>query len=378
MIFKKGELFCGPGGIGFGAFIANKSTSEYGVQVLHTWANDIDLSSCNTYSKNLCASGKRNIVFDESSIDEENTILCKDIRYVDFSVMPEIDALTFGFPCNDFSLIGKQKGFDGKYGPLYSYGIKAINQFSPLWFIAENVSGLKSANDGYALKKILGDLKHAGSEKFGGYNLTAHQYNFADYGVPQARHRIIIVGIRKDMGLKFNVPAPLFPDKTAHLSSKWAFEHSCYGEGSVENVVLNNEKTKHPNSIVERLRNIPPGENAWFSGLDDKHKLSVKGAKLSNIYKRLDPNLPSYTVTGSGGGGTQMYHFDEPRALTNRERARLQTFPDSFEFYGNRTEVRRQIGMAVPPKAVEAIMIGIAKTFAYLPYQSIGENIIVD
>lgn len=82
--------------------------------------------------------------------------------------------------------------------------------------------------------------------------------------------------------------------------------------------------------------------------MPDDIKLKVKGARLSQIYRRLDANKPSYTITGSGGGGTHVYHWAEPRALTNRERARLQTFPDDFEFFGSTQSVRKQIGMAVP------------------------------
>ncbi|WP_224653695.1 DNA cytosine methyltransferase, partial [Escherichia coli] len=97
----------------------------------------------------------------------------------------------------------------------------------------------------------------------------------------------------------------------------------------------------------------------------------VKGARLSSIYKRLDPNKPAYTVTGSGGGGTHMYHWEEPRALTNRERARLQTFPDDFVFEGSKEEVRKQIGMAVPPEGAQIVFEAILKTFAGIDYDSV-------
>ena len=90
---------------------------------------------------------------------------------------------------------------------------------------------------------------------------------------------------------------------------------------------------------------------------------------MSQIYKRLDQNKPSYTITGSGGGGTHGYHWDEPRALTNRERARIQTFPDDFVFEGSKEEVRKQIGMAVPPRAAKIIIEAILKTFAGVPYK---------
>ena len=94
--------------------------------------------------------------------------------------------------------------------------------------------------------------------------------------------------------------------------------------------------------MIERLSHILPGENVWTSNLPTHLKLNVKGAKLSQIYKRLDPKKPSYTITGSGGGGTHGYHYSENRALTNRERARIQTFPDNYIFKGSKESVRNK------------------------------------
>ena len=104
-------------------------------------------------------------------------------------------------------------------------------------------------------------------------------------------------------------------------------------------------------------------------------QLHVKGAKISQIYKRLDPNKPAYTVTGSGGGGTHIYHYTENRALTNRERARLQTFPDSFVFEGSKESVRKQIGMAVPAKGAQLIFEAVLKTFAGEEYEWVESNL---
>ena len=98
-------------------------------------------------------------------------------------------------------------------------------------------------------------------------------------------------------------------------------------------------------------------------------------SKISQIYKRLDPEKPAYTVTGSGGGGTHIYHWSDPRALTNRERARLQTFPDDYIFEGSKESLRRQIGMAVPCQGAKIIFEAILKTFAGIPYESMDANI---
>ena len=127
--------------------------------------------------------------------------------------------------------------------------------------------------------------------------------------------------------------------------------------------------------MVERLKHIKPGENAFTANIPKELQLNIKGARISQIYKRLDPTKPSYTVTGSGGGGTHIYHWDEPRALTNRERARLQTFPDTYEFHGSKEGVRKQIGMAVPCRGAQIIFEAILKTFAGIEYPSVEANI---
>lgn len=127
--------------------------------------------------------------------------------------------------------------------------------------------------------------------------------------------------------------------------------------------------------VVERLNHILPGQNAFNADLPEHLQLNVKGARMSQIYKRLDPDLPSYTITGSGGGGTHVYHWEEPRALTNRERARLQTFPDNYVFEGSKESVRKQIGMAVPCNGAQIIFEAILKTFAGIEYESMEANL---
>ena len=95
---------------------------------------------------------------------------------------------------------------------------------------------------------------------------------------------------------------------------------------------------------------------------------------MSMIYKRLDPVKPSYTITGSGGGGTHVYHWKENRALTNRERARIQTFPDNFEFMGSKESVRKQIGMAVPVQGARIILRSVLMTLEKINYPFVKEN----
>jgi len=261
--------------------------------------------------------------------------------------------------------------------------------------------GLRNANDGNAFETIIHDLENSGQC---GYNLTAHLYRFEEYGLPQSRHRIIIVGIRKDLERRFYVPIPSTPDRNNQLTCRQAIE-----EPPISSDTANNERTKQSKKVEERLMCLPPGENAWFldkvlkksneelkkimlsiptfkkqfpeattsseiRDIINRVRLNVNSARTSHIYRRLNPDKPSYTITGSGGGGTHVYHWEEPRALTNRERARLQTFDDSFVFVGGKESVRKQIGMAVPVEAARQIFMAILKTMAGQDYPSVKHN----
>lgn len=339
--FRLGELFCGPGGLALAATTATIDDPEY--KIVHKWANDYDLDTCNTYRRNICP-------------NDPESVICGDVRKLDIEPLGDIDALAFGFPCNDFSVVGEQKGFDGKFGPLYTYGVNVLKRYQPMWFLAENVGGLKSANEGKAFVKIKEDLIAAG------YKIYPNLYKFEEYGVPQARHRMIIVGIRKDLPFEFKIPSTE-PYKNIDVTCKTAIEVP-----PISADAPNNELTKQSKQVVERLSYIKPGQNAFTADIPEHLRLNVKGAKISQIYKRLDPVKPAYTVTGSGGGGTHIYHYAENRALTNRERARLQTFPDNYVFEGSKESVRKQIGMAVPAKGARVIFEAILKTFAGIEY----------
>lgn len=340
--FKLAEFFSGPGGMGYGASLSKVKDSSIG----HAWATDYDQDSCKTYKRNI----KTKNIYCEKIENFFNLVDKKKI------ILPKFDCFAYGFPCNDFSNVGEKLGFKGKFGPLYSYGVELINRYHPKWFVAENVGGIKSSNEGKSFAKILKDLEEAGK----GYDLTVHKYKFEEYGIPQARHRVIIVGIKKELKLNFKVPKPTYKIMTAKKALS-----------NIPKNVFNNERTNNSKQVIERLKYIKPGMSAFNSNLPKHLRLNVKGAKISQIYKRLDPNKPSYTVTGSGGGGTHVYHWKENRALTNRERARLQTFPDSFIFEGSKESVRKQIGMAVPVLGAKIIFEAILKTFAGVKYPSI-------
>lgn len=346
--FRLGELFCGPGGLALGAKKASEEVSDYGI--VHAWATDYDRNTCDTYRWNLCRNNPASVIHE-------------DVRKLDIAKLSPIDALAFGFPCNDYSVVGEQKGMDGVFGPLYSYGVKVLKAFQPKWFLAENVGGLKNSNDGKSFNRILSEMEGAG------YSLYPHLYKFEEYGVPQARHRIIIVGIRNDIPVEFKVPSPK-PYAGIDNSCRTAIENP-----PIHPDMPNHDFTRQSPIVVERLSYIKAGENAFTADLPERLQLKVSGAKISQIYKRLNPDKPSYTVTGSGGGGTHVYHWKENRALTNRERARLQTFPDDFVFQGSKESVRKQIGMAVPVNGAKVIFKAILCSFAGIEYESIAPNL---
>lgn len=408
MRFNLGELFCGPGGMAIASTLVKPVIAQDGevFSIAHSWGVDYSPCAIETFKANLGAD--KGIEMDAKQFVE--TELTDDRK---------INALAFGFPCNSFSQVGKRKGLgDEKFGELYKTGISVIEAYAPDWFVAENVSGISKSSDeehddaSWEFVKILKDLANAGV----GYNVVAHLYKFEEYGVPQARHRYVIVGIRHDIAEKENIafrpPAPMYGPGRLHRFV------TC--RDVLDNVSNKTEwggrKTKQSETVVARLKFTPPGENAWkldelvdpekFSDQEldaylkkipwyetdiapsfpirqlhermatirariEEVRLHCKKAKMSHIYRRLDPNRPAYTLTGSGGGGTHIYHYSKHRALTNEERAALQTFPKDFVFKGRQEEIRRQIGMAVPTKGAEQIFEAILKTFAKVEYDSI-------
>lgn len=348
--YRMGELFAGPGGIAVGAHWATRAPELFGrVRIEHAWANDYDADTVKTY----IGAVRR---FDTGV--STATVVHEDVRKLDIEKLGDIDGFAFGFPCNDYSLVGERKGIEGEFGPLYSYGVQVLESKRPDWFIAENVGGIRSHAETFS--QILTELEAAGP----GYELTTNLYRFEEYGIPQKRHRVIIVGIRKDLGKRFKVPAPTTPRPDQQKTAREALEN-------IPEQAPNNEIVRHSAAVVTRLNQIRPGQNAWNADLTEEARIKVTGATLSQIYKRLKPDEPSYTITGSGGGGTSGYHWDEPRALTNRERARLQTFDDEHFFHGGALSVKKQVGMAVPPEGAQVIFEALFKTLCGLPYESV-------
>jgi len=293
------------------------------------WANDNSEWAVKTFRKNIGDV----IVFDD---------IRKINPYTD-STIPGCDLILGGFPCQDFSVIWKQPGLSGERGGLYKNFLEFVGAKKPKAFVAENVKGLLTANKRKAMETIISDFAKISP----GYLVKPHLYNFAEYGVPQFRERVLIVGIRIDTGYHFAHPKPTHGPgrEQPYVTAGEALE------GALA-VPYNNKRINQMEKTTKMLELIPEGGN--FTDIPKDSPYYVKGM-ISHVYRRIKRDEPAKTIIAAGGGGTWGYHYPEPRALTNRERARLQTFPDDFVFIGSLAEVRRQIGNAVPPKGVHAL-----------------------
>jgi DNA (cytosine-5)-methyltransferase 1 len=274
------------------------------------------------------------------------------IEDLNMSQLPKVDLVTGGFPCQDFSQIWKRPGLTGTRGNLYTYFLEVVSKTRPKAFVAENVLGILTANGGKAINQIVEDFSSIAP----GYVVIPKVYNFADFGVPQFRQRVILVGIRVDTGFNFIHPVGEFGEgkKQTHRTTRDALE-------GLDSSFPNMEHMNIQPRTIEILKRIGKGGN--FTDIDKNDPYYVKGM-ISHVYRRIDPDKPSMTLIAGGGGGTWGYHYPQPRALTNRERARIQSFPDDFVFEGTFGEIRRQIGNAVPPVGVIPLVNRLSALFS--------------
>lgn len=336
------SLFAGCGGMDLGA--------EQSGWARAVWAVDNNHWAVQTYRRNL---GRH--------------IVEADIQDVPVPEVP-CDILLAGPPCQDYSTLWNHDGLKTARGNLFRQVSRFLDGLRPAAFVLENVPGLLSANRGAAWTLVRHALRapssFAGDRGNGGvrYDISAQVVDMADLGVPQHRERLLVIGIRRDLG----VPPPLVPAPFAgrHVTVAEALDHQ-----PLDDSAPNHERGLDSVDVVERLKLIPPGSN--YEVIPEGHPLAVRGL-ISHVYRRLDPDAPAYTVIANGGGGTHGYHHAEPRRLSNREKARLQTFPDSFvfehgcgpgarEFRSAYPRVRRQIGNAVPPAAARVVVRAVAE-----------------
>jgi DNA (cytosine-5)-methyltransferase 1 len=285
------SLFSGCGGLdlGFkgGFTFLGKTYAENPFKII--WANEINKAACETYNANVDA----NIV---KGPIEENFL----------SMPPYADVVIGGFPCQDISINGKMAGVDGKRSGLYIWMVKAVSQLRPKMFIAENVKALLMKRHEDSLSRVIEDFSAIG------YNVSYHLYDAADYGVPQIRERVIIVGIRKDIGFSFIPPIPVTADH--YITAKDAL------------------------SDLESVEENPTINHIWSAAKPS----SGQGLRF------LTADNPATTMRSECHGNIQ-FHYCLPRRISMREAARLQSFPDNFIFHAKIRETERMIGNAVPP-----------------------------
>lgn len=325
------SLFSGCGGLDLGF----EQVGGYDT----VWANDFKHEACVTFKNHF---GPVIVEGDIEKIDPY-----KDTK------IPDCDLILGGFPCQDFSIIWKQPGLNGERGNLYKSFLRFVDAKKPKAFVAENVKGILTANKKKAIEQIIKDFQDISP----GYIVKPKLYNFAEYGVPEYRERVLIVGIRVDTGFDFNHPAPTHGNKEGLLPLVTVGE----AFKGVSEVRSNNEYIRCNERTQKIISLISEGGN--FTDIPKDSPYYVKGM-ISHVYRRIHRNEPSKTIIAAGGGGTWGYHYPENRPLTNRERARIQSFPDDFVFYGNTTEVRRQIGNAVPPVGVHALAESLKALFS--------------
>jgi len=290
------SLFSGAGGLDLGLV-------QSGNEII--WANDIDKDAVATYTRNI---GKH--------------IICADMKDIDINDIPQSDVIVGGFPCQGFSQANLLRSVGDKRNQLYKFFLEAAASKLPNFFIAENVRGILSLDKGKAIKQIVSDFENIG------YVVAVNLVNMADYGVPQTRQRVIIVGQHKKKvgeNMLFRLPAKT-NDKNGS-PSPWV---------SIKTAIDHYPNPDEPNDCLNHVYSSYKVEYRDFTG-----------------HRPTEPDKPSPTILARGngkGGVCAIPHYNGIRRLTVRESAAIQTFPDDFEFLGQMNSCYRQIGNAVPAK----------------------------
>ena len=309
------SLFSGCGGMDLG-FEGNfdflgKHYSKNKFEIV--FANDILEEACKTYEHNF-----------------KTKPYCGDVKNLDLKTLPEADIVIGGFPCQDFSLAGKRNGLSAERGRLYLEMKKVIEHVRPIAFVAENVDGIRKTNKGddcSALEIIVNDFKKSG------YKVVYRVMNAANYGVPQNRVRVIIVGIRNDVDAVMTYPKESTGTKRKpYISSKDA----------IDDLWNKIDKTKITNHTSNDYSKAKFYENRKLQGNNkikaDKPSPTIRSEHHGNIeahYRTVDGKIDD--------------NINKWRRLTVRECARLQSFPDNFEFPQSASTAYKQVGNAVPP-----------------------------
>jgi len=297
------SLFAGCGGLdlGFvGGFESNAKKYQKHPFVID-WANDIDEPACKTFRNYF----KRDIVC-RSIVD---ILDGKNNSMSDTPIPKKADIVLGGFPCQEFSHAGKRRGFNSEKGVLYRSMAEVIRRTKPIMFVAENVKGLLTIDNGTAIDIIKNDFGKLG------YHVNHKLLLAADYGVPQMRERVIIIGTRKDA-------LPMFDDNDYPKPT---------------------HKSNHV-SVKEALGDLEKIEEGGFSN----HYWSGAKKNKGQGNTIIDPQRPGPTMRTEHHGNIE-FHWNGKRRLSAREAARIQSFPDDMEFLPSTSQAYKQIGNAVPP-----------------------------
>lgn len=296
--FTAVSLFCGAGGLDMGFERAGFKT---------VWANDFEEDACKTHQNWSKAE-----------------VVCGDIAKVDMSKIPVSDVILGGFPCQGFSLSGPRK-IDDSRNVLYKHYVKLVKQNKPKAFIGENVKGLLTMGNGTIIDAIVQDFSDCGYDVY--YKLV----NAKNFGVPQDRERVIIVGFRKDLGIKnFKLP-----------------------DTNGEHMTLRDAIGDMPEAKTEDVCDAPYSSRYMSRnrkrGWDDVAYTVPAMAKQVTLW----PGSPNMEKVDK-----DLWKFGEngiTRRLSWREAAAIQTFPRELEFEGDLTSIYKQIGNAVPVKLAEFV-----------------------
>lgn len=301
---KVASLFCGCGGTDVGLLgnfdFLGKHYASNNMEIVY--ANDIDDNACKIFNENF-------------DIKPDN----RDIRKINSSELPDFDILTGGFPCQSFSIIAqnpKRLGVKDDRGKLFFEMCRILRDKQPKCFIAENVKGLLTANQKSAFPLIMDEFKNSG------YDVKYMVLNSANYGVPQKRERVIIVGFRKDLNINF-----IFPNHV--ITNENLFE-------PLKKVIDNNVDEKY--YFSERA----------VEGMMKKREKMNKG-RAQDIEKPCNTVGAHLAKVSLNSTDPVLFNGTRYRRFTPREVARIQSFPETFSLVGTETAQYRALGNAIPP-----------------------------
>ncbi|TGL78848.1 DNA cytosine methyltransferase, partial [Leptospira yasudae] len=307
--------------------------------------------------KDFCETLKLNEKFFDKA-----TLLNIDIRNYFPKHKEQFDFIIGGPPCQTFSAAGRRaagvQGIDDKRGTLFEEYIRLLKYYSPKGFLFENVYGITGAQSGQAWEMIKNEFSDAG------YKINYRILNTADFGVPQFRERMIIVGVKEG---NYFFPKPTHgPDSATQIpyySAQLALLNTPVNE-DIQKLRLNG---RHGHL----LKDIPPGLNYSFytEKLGHPEPIFAWRSKFSDYLYKADPNTAVRTIKAQGGQYTGPLHW-ENRYFTVNEFKRLQTFPDKYNIFGNRQRAIQQIGNSVPPQFARILALSILEqVFHYkLPF----------